>query len=68
VAIAGGADVVRQYLRAGHLDELLIHVAPVLLGGGVRLFDGESRARVELEQTRVAESPGVTHLTYRVVR
>jgi dihydrofolate reductase len=68
VAIAGGADVVRQYLKAGHLDELLIHLAPVLLGGGVRLFDGESPTAVWLEQTRVAESPGVTHLTYRVVR
>jgi dihydrofolate reductase len=68
VAIAGGADVVRQYLTAGHLDELLIHIAPVLLGGGVRLFDGEGRAAVGLEQIRVAESPGVTHLTYRVVR
>jgi dihydrofolate reductase len=68
VAIAGGADVVRQYLKAAHLDELLIHVAPVLLGGGVRLFDEERGAAVGLEQTRVAESPGVTHLTYRVVR
>jgi dihydrofolate reductase len=61
-------EVVRQYLTAGHLDELLIHIAPVLLGGGVRLLDGESRAAVGLEQIRVAESPGVTHLTYRVVR
>jgi dihydrofolate reductase len=68
VAIAGGADVVRQCLEAGHLDELLIHLAPVLLGGGVRLFDGESPTAVGLEQTRVAESPGVTNLTYRVVR
>jgi len=67
VAIAGGADVVRQYLKAAHLDELLIHLAPVLLGGGVRLFDDERGAAVGLEQTRVAESPGVTHLTYRVV-
>jgi dihydrofolate reductase len=68
VAIAGGADVVRQYLTAGHLDELLIHLTPVLLRGGLRLFDGESRAAVGLEQTRVVESPGVTHMTYRVVR
>jgi dihydrofolate reductase len=68
VAIAGGADVVQQYLDGGHLDELLIHVAAVLLGGGVRLFDDEGRAAVGLEQIRVAESPGVTHLTYRVAR
>lgn len=67
VAIAGGADVVRQYLKAAHLDELLIHLTPVLLGSRVRLFDDERGTAVGLEQTRVAESPGVTHLTYRVV-
>ena len=66
VAIAGGADVAQQYLRAGLLDELQIHVAPRLLGGGTRLFEDVS-APVEL--TRVVESPaGVSHLRYRVVR
>jgi dihydrofolate reductase len=66
VAIAGGADVAQQYLRAGLLDELQIHVAPQLLGGGTRLFEDVS-APVEL--TRVVESPaGVSHLRYRVVR
>jgi dihydrofolate reductase len=68
VAIAGGADVVQQYLKAGHLDELLIHVAPLLLGGGVRLFDDEREVAVGLEQLAVLESPGVTHLAYRIVR
>jgi dihydrofolate reductase len=67
VAVAGGADVVQQYLSAGLIDELQLHVVPVLLGEGVRLFDGPApdppRA---LERTRVIESPtGVTHLSYR---
>jgi dihydrofolate reductase len=66
VAIAGGAGVVQQYLRAGLLEELQIHVVPVLLGGGVRLLDGLDP--LQLEVTRVVESPAVTHLKYRVVR
>jgi dihydrofolate reductase len=70
VAVGGGADVVRQYLRAGLLDELQLHVVPVLLGGGVRLFDdGPGAGRPELECTRVIESPtGVAHLRYRVAK
>ena len=69
VAVAGGADVVQQYLGAGLLDELSIHVAPLLLGGGgVRLFDNLDAGAVELEGTRVIESPAVTHLAYRVVK
>jgi dihydrofolate reductase len=66
VAIGGGANVVQQYLRAGLLDEMQIHVVPVLLGGGVRLLDGLDP--VQLEVTRVVESSAVTHLKYRVVR
>jgi dihydrofolate reductase len=68
VAIGGGADVVQQYLRAGLLDELQIHVAPVLLGGGVRLFGDLDGDAIGLEITRVIESPAVTHLRYRVVK
>jgi dihydrofolate reductase len=65
VHIGGGAEVAQQYLAAGLLDELQVHVAPVLLGGGVRLF-GEG-ATGKLERTRVVESPtGVTHIRYRV--
>src|SRR5215210_2849664 len=68
VAVAGGADVVQQYLRAGLLDEIQLHVAPVMLGDGVRLFDGElSDAPRKFERIQVAESPtGVTHVKYRV--
>jgi dihydrofolate reductase len=68
VAVAGGADVVQQYLRAGLLDEMQIHIAPLLLGDGVRLFDGLGLDRPVLEVTRVIESPAVTHIRYRVAR
>ncbi len=67
VAIAGGAEAIQQYLRAGLLDEIQLDVAPVLLGGGTRLFDGPGGDTPRLEQTRVIESPAVTHLRYRVV-
>jgi dihydrofolate reductase len=69
VAVGGGANVAQQYLKAGLLDELQLHVAPVLLGDGVRLFDGHvGSGQVELECTRVIQSPAVTHLRYRVVK
>jgi dihydrofolate reductase len=66
VAVAGGANVVQQCLRAGLLDELQVHVSPVLLGSGVRLFDGGEQAKLEL--VRVIHSPAVAHLKYRVVK
>jgi dihydrofolate reductase len=70
VAIGGGANVAQQYLRAEVLDEIHVHVAPLLLGDGVRLFEGGLLpATPELESTSVIQSPtGVTHLAYRVVR
>ena len=64
VQISGGASVSQQALDAGLLDELEIHVAPMLLGGGVRLFDHIERRPIEL--TRSVASPDVTHLTYTV--
>ncbi len=67
VQIAGGANTVRQFLEAGLLDELQIHLAPVLLGDGVRLLESIDPERVELEPTRVIDSPSVTHIRYRVV-
>jgi dihydrofolate reductase len=68
VAVGGGANVVQQYLTSGLLDELQIHLVPVLLGDGVRLFDNLGTGQVELECTRAIESPTVTHVRYRVVR
>jgi dihydrofolate reductase len=63
VQLAGGASVVQQFLRAGLIEELRIHLAPVLLGGGVRLFaDGGP----ELELLQVIDSPAAAHLRYRV--
>ena len=66
VMLWGGAQVVNQYLAAGLLDELELHVAPVLLGGGARLFDDLGGAEIELEQVRAVQAPGVTHVKYRV--
>jgi dihydrofolate reductase len=70
VALAGGADAIQQYLSAGLVDEIQLHVAPLLLGGGVRLFDGPVPDPPHaLERIRVIESPtGVTHVTYRAGR
>jgi dihydrofolate reductase len=66
VGIMGGADVIRQALAAGHVDELVVSVAPVVLGSGKRLFEGFDKD-VELEQVGVVQSPWVTHLQYRVL-
>jgi dihydrofolate reductase len=61
--------VARLALAAGVLDELELHVVPVLFGQGRRLFDGLPAEQIELERTRVLEGDGgVTHLHYRVVR
>lgn len=68
VRIAGGANLVLQYLGAGLVDELVLSVAPTLLGGGKRLFDGIDRAAVGLEIIEAISSPHVTHLRYAVKR
>jgi dihydrofolate reductase len=66
VQINGGGSVVRQYLAAGLLDELQVHIAPVLLGSGTPLLGG---ATAKLERARVMESPtGVVHVRYRVLK
>src|SRR6266536_1593241 len=67
VMLWGGGQVVQQYLAAGLLDELELHVVPVMLGDGARLFDNLRDPEVQLEQVRAVEAPGVTHLKYRVV-
>lgn len=68
ISVAGGANVVQQYLRAGLLDEIQIHLIPILLGDGRKLFDQLDTQQIELETTRVIESPGVTHLRFRIVK
>jgi dihydrofolate reductase len=67
VFIGGGAQTINQYLAAGLVDELELHVVPILLGGGARLFEGVG-LDVKLELLRVVEAHGVTHLKYRVVK
>ncbi|MGK5441865.1 dihydrofolate reductase family protein [Micromonospora sp. URMC 105] len=66
VSVAGGASTVNQCLAAGLLDTLQLHLVPIVLGGGERLFDGVGDPR--LEQVSVVAGPTVTHLTYRVRR
>jgi dihydrofolate reductase len=68
VLVAGGANVAQQLLAARLVDELQIHIAPLLLGGGVRLFEGLGPDRVQLEVIRAIHSPAVTHVKYRVVK
>lgn len=67
VFVMGGADTIRQALRAGYVEELSISIAPVVLGGGKRLFDGFDET-VGLEHLGLVQSPFATHITYRVVR
>jgi dihydrofolate reductase len=62
------ADTAQQLLRAGKLDEIQISVVPLILGAGVRLLDHLGPDPIALEQTRVIESLGVTHVRYRVLR
>jgi dihydrofolate reductase len=66
VAIAGGASAIRQYLAAGRLDELYLHIVPVILGAGERLL--EDVGDPVLEPVKVVSSPAVTHIKYRVVK
>jgi len=68
VALAGGASVAQQYLKAGLLDEIQIHVANVLLGGGTHLFGTLGIDPSHVETTRVVASPSVTHIRFEVPR
>jgi len=66
VIVMGGADILRQFLDAGVVDELTLTIAPVLLGAGKRLFDGIERTDLGFERSGVVESPFATHIRYRV--
>jgi dihydrofolate reductase len=68
VLLAGGSSVVQQYLKAGLLDEIQIHLAPVLLGDGASLFDRLGIDAIGLEARRVIASPSVTHLKLTMPR
>jgi len=66
VAIAGGGSLLRQVLRAGLLDQLELHIAPVLIGQGMRLFENADGDALELTPTRIVAAPDVTHIRYGV--
>jgi dihydrofolate reductase len=67
VHVMGGADVIRQALTGGQVEELTITIAPVVLGGGKRLFEGFDES-LNLEHVALRQSPFATHITYRVPR
>jgi dihydrofolate reductase len=64
VSIGGGANVVQQYLAAGLLNEILLSVVPILLGGGARLFESFGEPKLRLRQVEAVAAPGVTHIRY----
>jgi dihydrofolate reductase len=68
IAVMGGADIGRQFIRAGLVDQIGIHLVPVLFGGGTRLFDHIGDAHIHLEVASVADTPLATHLLYRIVK
>jgi dihydrofolate reductase len=68
VVIGGGANVIQQYLRAGAIDELELHLVPIILGDGERLLDNLDGSGLTLEQIRAVPGTGVTHLKYRLLR
>lgn len=68
ISIGGGAKTVQQFLAAGLVDEIQLHVVPILLGDGIRLFEDVDWGPLKLDATRVVESATVTHLRYRVQR
>ena len=65
VLVGGGANVVQQFLAAGLLDELVVSLVPVLLGGGAGLLDNLGESKPRLRQVQALEAPGVTHIRYR---
>src|SRR5205085_5828670 len=66
VAIMGGANTINQYLAAGLLDELWLHIVPITIGEGARLFEGV--ADLQLEPFELSGTPLVTHIRYRVLK
>ena len=68
VGVWGGANIMRQYLKAGLLDEMRIQLIPILLGGGIRLFEDFDPEGIELRRTSSIETPGATHFRFEVVK
>jgi dihydrofolate reductase len=68
ISVMGGASIGQQYIAAGLVDEIQLHVAPVLFGSGTRLFERLGDAHIQLEPLEVVVTPPATHLRYRVVK
>lgn len=68
VRVSGGAETIRQFIEAGLIDEFTLHIAPVMLGTGLRLLDRLAPERLCVEQIKASSSPLVTHITYKIVR
>jgi len=68
VGIWGGANIIREYLKAGLLDEMQLHLIPILLGDGIRLFEGLDPEGIELRKASSIETPGATHFRFEVVK
>jgi dihydrofolate reductase len=68
VGVWGGANIIREYLRAGLLDEMQIHLIPILLGDGIRLFEDLGPERIELRRTSSIETPSAIHFRFEVVK
>jgi dihydrofolate reductase len=68
VAVMGRADIGQQYIRAGLVDEISIHLVPVLFGGGTRMFEHLGSGHIQLETAGVIETPLATHLRFRIVK
>ena len=68
VGVWGGANIIRQYLKAGLLDEMQIQLIPILLGNGIRLFEGLDPEGIELRRTGSIETPAATHFRFEVVK
>ena len=68
VTVMGGASIGQQYIAAGLVDELAIHLVPVLFGGGTRMFEHLGDEHIQLETVDVVETPAATHLRFRIAR
>jgi dihydrofolate reductase len=68
ICVAGGANVAQQFLEAGLLDEVQLHLVAVILGHGLRLLENLGDSPIKLERSRVIEAPLATHLRYRVLK
>jgi len=67
VRIQGGVNTIQQFLNAGLIDEFTIHIAPVILGSGIRLFDNIDRNKFDIQISQVLPSDLTTHITYKLI-